>query len=93
MFGTMGPFTHPRSDACCADGRLTGDLLGILCHEARFCRGVCPIELRKLAFLGMQVLDLLEANVPQTIMVKFEMTLHLCKILVAFIADILRNAD
>ena len=52
-----------------------------------------PVELRKLVFLGIQVLDLLEADVPQTIVVKFEMTLCLRKVLVAFIVDILRNAD
>ena len=52
-----------------------------------------PIKLRKLAFLGVQMLELLEANVPQTIMVKFEMALRLRKILVAFVIDILRNTQ
>ena len=51
-----------------------------------------PIELRKLVFLVVQMSELLEANIPQTILVKFEMALHLQKILVAFITDILRNA-
>ena len=52
-----------------------------------------PIKLRKLAFLGVQMLELLEANVSQTIMVKFEMALRLRKILVAFVIDILRNTQ
>ena len=52
-----------------------------------------PIELRKLAFLGVQMLEMLEANVPQMVMVKFEMVLRLRKILVAFIIDILRNTN
>ena len=50
-----------------------------------------PIELRKLTFLGVQMLDTLETNMAQTIMVQFEATLRLRKILVAFIVDILRN--
>ena len=53
---------------------------------------VCPVKLRKLVFLGAQVLELLEAYMSQTIMVKFETTLRLRKILVAFIMDILRIA-
>ena len=52
-----------------------------------------PVELRKLAFLGTQMLELLEANMAQTIMVKFEMTLRLREVLVAFIIDVLRNTD
>ena len=36
-----------------------------------------PVELRELAFLGVQMLDSLEADMPQTIMVKFEMALRL----------------
>ena len=51
-----------------------------------------PIKLRKLAFLGVQVLETLEANVPQMIMVKFEMALCLREILVAFVIGILRDA-
>ena len=52
-----------------------------------------PVELRKLVFLGIQVLDLLEADVPQAIMVKFETSLRLHDILVAIVIDILRNTD
>ena len=50
-----------------------------------------PIELRKLTFLGVQMLDTLETNMAQTIMVQFEAALRLRKILVAFIIDILRS--
>ena len=71
---------------------MTGDLLGIFCHKARFGQRVYPIELRKLALLGVQVLETLEANMPQAIMVKFETALCLREILVVFVIDFLRDA-
>ena len=43
--------------------------------------------------MGVQVLDSLEADVPQAIMVKFETAMCLCEILVALVMDILRNAN
>ena len=38
------------------------------------------------------MLETLEANVPETIMAKFEMVLHLREILVVFVLDVLRDA-
>ena len=88
----MQPLADQHSNTSCTYGWLTGNLLGIFCHKARFGQRMNPNEFRKLAFLGVQVLKLLETNVPQTIMVKFEMALRLREILVAFVIDVLRDS-
>ena len=51
------------------------------------------VKLWKLTFLGVEVLETLETNVPQAIVIKFETALSLGEILVALLKDIMRDAN